>query len=222
MEQRDSRHNFVQSDPNEGQLGSERTEARVLVDDDALYVGMRLFDREPRLIRAELARRDESIEADLAEVYLDSYHDHLTGYVFRLTPLGAKRDAAMSSASGQDQSWDPVWEGAATIDSAGWTAEFRIPLSQLRYDPNTSEHVWGIQLTRRIARNGETQFFAFVPKIQQSGINTYGHLTGLGRIPAKRQFELVPYAVTKNEHPTAAPDDPFQKRNQLAPARGST
>src|SRR5688500_2889516 len=69
---------FRQSDPNEGEPGSERTEARVLVDDDAVYIAMRLFDREPRSIRAELARRDEPIEGDIAEVYLDSYHDHLT------------------------------------------------------------------------------------------------------------------------------------------------
>src|SRR5688572_11033323 len=211
---------FIQSDPKEGEPGSERTEARVLVDDDALYVAMRLHDRQARLIRGELARRDENIEGDIAEVYLDSYHDHLTGYVFRLTPLGARRDAAMSSAGGQDASWDPVWEGASTIDAEGWTAEFRIPLSQLRYDPNTGEHVWGIQLTRRIARLGETQFFSFVPKTQQSGINTYGHLTGLGRLPTKRQLEFVPYALGKNKHPTAERDNPFQRRNEIGPGVG--
>jgi hypothetical protein len=211
---------FTQSDPKEGDPGSERTEARVLVDDEAIYVAMRLFDREPPRIQAELARRDESIEGDIAEVYLDSYHDHLTGYVFRLTPLGARRDAAMSSASGQDASWDPVWDGAASMDAEGWSAEFRIPLSQLRYDPNAAEHVWGIQLTRRIARKGETQFFAFVPKTQQSGINTYGHLTGLGRLPAPRRVELVPYALTKNEHPTAARGDPFRRRNEVKPGVG--
>ena len=212
--------NFRQSDPNEGEPGSERTEARVLVDDDALYVAMRLFDSDPRGIRAELARRDEGIDADIAEVYLDSYHDHLTGYVFRLTPLGAKRDAAISSSGNQDGSWDPVWDGAASMDAQGWSAEFRIPLSQLRYDPNAADHTWGIQLTRRIARKGETQFFAFVPKTQQAGINTWGHLAGLGRLPAPRRVELVPYVSTKNEHPTAEPGDPFRKKNQLAPGAG--
>ena len=212
--------NFTQSDPKEGEPGSERTEARVLVDDDAIYVAMRLHDREPRLIQADLARRDEAIEGDIAEVYIDSYHDHLTGYVFRLSPLGARRDATLSSSGGQDPSWDPVWDGASAMDSSGWSAEFRIPLSQLRYDPHAADHVWGIQFTRRIARKGETQFFAFVPKTQQSGINTYGHLTGLGQLPAPRQIELFPYALAKNEHPTAEPGDPFRHRNQLAPGVG--
>ena len=210
---------FRQRDPNEGQPGSQRTEARVLVDNEALYIGMRMFDTEPLRIQAQLARRDESVEGDIAEVYLDSYHDHLTGYVFRLSALGAKRDAALSENS-QDDSWDPVWEGAATIDSLGWSAEFRIPLSQLRYNPDDADHVWGIQLTRRIARIGEVQFFAFTPKTEQSGINTYGHLTGLGRLPAPRQIELVPYVVAKNEHPTAPRDDPFRQRNGIAPGVG--
>ena len=210
---------FRQVDPNEGERGSQRTEARVLVDGDALYVGMRMFDTEPLRIQAELARRDESVEGDIAEVALDSYHDHLTGYVFRLSALGAKRDAALSENS-QDDSWDPVWDGAATIDAEGWSAEFRIPLSQLRYNPDDADHVWGVQLMRKIARNAEVQVFSFTPKTAQSGINTYGHLTGLGRLPAPRQIELVPYVVAKNEHPTAAANDPFRKRNELAPGAG--
>jgi hypothetical protein len=210
---------FRQIDPNEGQPGSQRTEARVLIDNDALYVAMRMFDDEPRRIQAQLARRDESVEGDIAEVFLDSYHDHLTGYVFRLSALGAKRDAALSENS-QDDSWDPVWDGAAVIDAEGWSAEFRIPLSQLRYNPDDAEHIWGIQLSRKIARNGELQVFSFTPKTAQSGINTYGHLTGLGRLPAPRQIELVPYAVARNEHPTAPRNDPFRRRNQLAPGVG--
>ncbi|MGH7639077.1 MAG: DUF5916 domain-containing protein, partial [Gemmatimonadaceae bacterium] len=210
---------FRQRDPNEGEPGSQRTEARVLVDGEAIYVGLRMFDTEPRLIQAQLARRDESVEGDIAEVYLDSYHDHLTGYVFRLSALGAKRDAALSESS-QDESWDPVWDGAATIDTEGWSAEFRIPLSQLRYDPGSADHVWGIQVMRKIARKGEVQVLSFTPKTEQSGINTYGHLTGLGRLPAPRQIELVPYVVAKNEHPTAPRNDPFRKRNELAPGMG--
>lgn len=210
---------FRQVDPNEGQPASQRTEARVLIDGDALYVGVRMFDTEPRLIQAQLARRDESVEGDIAEVYLDSYHDHLTGYVFRLSALGAKRDAALS-ANSQDESWDPVWDGAASIDTQGWSAEFRIPLSQLRYDPGNADHVWGIQIMRKIARKGEVQVFSFTPKTEQSGINTYGHLSGLGRLPAPRQIELVPYVVAKNEHPTAPRNDPFRKRNGLAPGAG--
>jgi hypothetical protein len=211
---------FRQLDPQEGQPVSERTEARVLIDDDALYVGVRLFDREPGKILSELARRDEVIEGDIIELHLDTYHDHLTGFIFRLSPAGSRRDAAISTSGNQDNSWDAIWDGAASIDSAGWSAEFRIPLSQLRYDPNNPEHVWGLQIARRIARKGETAIFAFTPKSEQQGVNRYGHLEGLGRLPAPRRVELVPYALAKNTNPEVAPNDPFRNKNAIAPGAG--
>jgi Carbohydrate family 9 binding domain-like len=189
---------FRQFDPNEGQPVSEKTEARILVDDDAVYVGMRLYDREPRLIQSQLARRDEPIEGDLVEVTFDGYHDHLSAVIFRLSAGGAKRDATVSNNGNQDNTWDAVWDGAATVDSLGWTAEFRIPLSQLRFNRNVSEQVWGFQLGRKIARKAEVAVFSFTPKTQQQGINRYGHLTGLGRLHSPRNVELVPYALAKN------------------------
>jgi hypothetical protein len=211
---------FLQLDPNEGQPASERTEARILIDDDALYVGMRLFDREPRAIQSQLARRDESIEGDLVELSLDSYHDHLSGVIFRLSPDGARRDATMSPTGNQDASWDPVWEGSATTDSLGWTAEFRIPLSQLRYDRNQTDRTWGIQLSRKIARKGELDFFSFTPKTEQGGIHRFGHLTGLGSLPSTRHIELVPYVLAKNENPSISANDPFREKNHIAPGVG--
>jgi hypothetical protein len=211
---------FMQLDPNEGQPASERTEARILVDEDALYVGMRLFDREPRAIQSQLARRDESIEGDLVELSLDSYHDHLSGVIFRLSPDGARRDATMSPTGNQDASWDPVWEGSATIDSLGWTAEFRIPLSQLRYDRNQTDRTWGIQLSRKIARKGELDFFSFTPKTEQGGIHRFGHLTGLGNLPSTKHIELVPYILAKNENPVVSANDPFRNKNHIAPGVG--
>ena len=211
---------FRQLDPDEGAPASERTEARILVDDDAIYFAIRAFDREPAKIQADLSRRDDPIESDLVEVHLDSYHDHLTGFVFRLTAGGAKRDATLSSTSGQDNTWDAVWDGGVTIDSLGWSAEFRLPLSQLRYDPNNAEHVWGLQIQRRVARKGELQLLAFTPKREQQGVNRFGHLTGLGRLPAPRRVEVVPYVLAKNQNPTAAPNDPFRNKNEVAPGAG--
>jgi hypothetical protein len=211
---------FIQLDPNEGQPASERTEARILIDGDALYVGMRLFDREPRAIQSQLARRDEAIEGDLVELSLDSYHDHLSGVIFRLSPGGARRDATMSPNGNQDASWDPVWEGSADIDSLGWTAEFRIPLSQLRYDRNQSDRTWGLQLARKIARKGEIDFFSFTPKTEQGGIHRFGHLTGLGDLPSTRHVELVPYVLAKNQNPSVSANDPFREKNHIAPGAG--
>ncbi len=210
---------FRQYDPQEGQPASERTEARILVDDDAVYVGMRLFDKDPKGIQSQLARRDESIEGDLVEVTLDSYHDHLSAVIFRLSAGGARRDATVG-ANGSDNSWDAVWDGASSIDSLGWTAEFRIPLSQLRYNRNLAGQIWGLQLGRKIARKAEIDQFAFTPKSQQQGINRYGHLVGLGKLTSARRLEIVPYVLAKTENPGISKDDPFRDRNHIAPGAG--
>ena len=211
---------FTQLDPREGEPASERTEARILIDDDALFVGFRLYDSEPAKIQRQLARRDQGIEGDLVEVYIDSYHGHNDAVVFRLSAAGARRDASVSSNGNQDNSFDAVWEGAVTSDGQGWSAEFRIPLSQLRYNANQPDQTWGIQLARKVARKAEVSFFSFTPKKEQQGIHRYGHLAGLGRLRSPRRLELVPYVLTKNENPVVRAGDPFLKKNDIVGGTG--
>ena len=194
--------NFTQYDPHEGQPASEKTEARILVDDDAVYVGMRMFDSQPNLIQSQLARRDEPIEGDLVELTFDSYHDHLSAVLFRLSAGGARRDATISAGGGSDNSWDAVWQGSASVDAQGWTAEFRIPLSQLRYARNVPDQVWGLQLARKIARKAEIDQFSFTPKAQSQGVNRYGHLTGLGNLRSVKKIELVPMKTSRARRST--------------------
>ncbi len=206
---------FTQLDPSEGQPATERTEFRVLYDADAIYLGFRMYDSEPSGIRSRLARRDEPIfGADLVEVYIDTYHDRLTGFVFRITPSGAIRDAAWlapgSGGFGQDGSWDAVWEPGATIDSAGWTAELRIPFSQLRYNVGPADTTWGIQVRRDIARKGETAMLAFTPKRLPSGPQAWADLTGLTGLPKTRNLELLPYATARAEYLDVASGNPFR------------
>ena len=213
---------FTQTDPIEGQPASERTEVRVLIGEDALYVGARLYDSEPQRIRAVLARRDDAVEADEFDLYLDTFHDHLSGVRFRVTPGGATLDGILgSSAQGseEDDSWDPVWESATQVDSLGWTAEIRVPLSQLRYN-STADGSWGIQLYRKILRKGEESWFSFVPKSEFSGVSRYGHLVGLGPLRAERRLELAPYLLAQGTSQPAAAGDPFQSGHEYHGSAG--
>src|SRR6266516_175020 len=203
---------FTQRDPHEGQPASERTEVRVLIGGDALYVGARMFDSDPTAIKAVLARRDEDVQSDIFEVLIDSYHDHLSAVRFRITPAGAIRDAILgASAQGgsDDVSWDPVWSYAARVDSAGWTAELAIPLAQLHYNPS-DDATWGIQFFRLIFRKGEEDYWSFTPKREAAGVNRYGHVTGLGRVRPQKLLELMPYALSRAEYTTVAGGDPFR------------
>ena len=213
---------FTQTDPAEGQPATERTEVRVLIGEDALYVGARLHDREPNRIKAAVARRDDEVEADEFDLYLDTFHDHLSGVRFRVTPGGATLDGILgSSAQGseEDLSWDPVWESATQVDSLGWTAEIRIPLSQLRYN-STADGTWGVQFYRKILRKGEEDWFAFVPKSEVSGVSRYGHLVGLGPLQAQRRLELAPYLLARGTYEPAAASDPFRSGDEYHGSAG--
>ena len=142
---------FRESRPVEGAEPKLRTEARVAYDARNLYVFVRAFDPHPDSITRRLARRDSDVESDWITVYVDSYHDRRSGFIFAVNPAGVKQDRLLYNDGNEDDAWDGVWEVATRVDSAGWSAEFRIPLSQLRYAVKP-ENVFGFALRRSISR----------------------------------------------------------------------
>src|SRR5437667_668205 len=150
----DTASGFRQIEPNEGAAATEPTELRVLYDNANLYVGARLYDSEPGKIVARLSRRDDGADGDKFTFYVDALHDHLTGALFEVSAAGVQRDAIISNDTGEDGSWDAVWESAVTIDPEGWTVEMRIPLSQLRF-LKSDHQTWGFNAARFIYRNSE-------------------------------------------------------------------
>jgi len=210
---------FTQRDPDEGAPASERTEVRVLIGADALYIGARLYDGEPARIVGRLTRRDAALEeSDAFLVLLDSYHDHLTAFGFGITPAGAIRDVVIGADGEEDETWDGVWDGAASVDSLGWSAELRIPLSQLRYRRTGTE--WGIQLARTIVRKQETSWFAFTPKAEEAGLHRFGHLADLGELVAQERLELLPHTVLRGERAPVVTGDPFRTGSDASVGAG--
>jgi hypothetical protein len=186
----------MQVEPVEGAPASQRTEVRILYDDQAIYVGAMLYDTGP--LATVLARRDASMsESDAFVVLFDSYHDHQTAYRFATNPSGMVHDQIVTSGR-NDSSWDPVWEVATEIVEGGWSVEMRIPFSQLRFSPE-EEQVWGLQLERRIHRNQERAVFAFTPLLEQGGVHRYGHLDGIREIRTGQRLELLPYVTARVE-----------------------
>ena len=209
-----------QRNPDEGQPVSERTEVRFLITADALYVGARMWDSEPDLIRARLARRDAQTDADFFSVMIDSRHDHLSAFEFQVNPSGSRVDGVRGASEGAlDLSWDPVWSAATSVDGQGWTAEMRIPLSQLRFQPGTDPE-WGIQFLRAIARKQEYAWYELVPRTEALVPQRYGHLVLSGSVDAPRRLEIAPYVLASGESANPAPGDPFRSDNELSSAVG--
>jgi hypothetical protein len=206
---------FVQRAPREGAPTSERTEVRILFDDDALYVGATLHDAHPDSILSVLGRRDGGTPSDEFFVALDSYHDRRTAFVFSVTPQGVQSDFRQSGDWQQDQNWNAVWESATRIDSVGWYAELRIPFSQLRFSSNdTSALSWGLQFTRWIARKGEESNWSLMPVNGPPLVSLYGELRGVrpGRSP--RRMELVPYSLARMSRAPGERDNPLYRRTE--------
>ena len=191
---------FTQQSPEAGSAATQRTEVRVLSDADAIYVGMRMFDSAPDSIVGTLARRDYSGYSDWAHVLIDSYWDRRTAFRFAVNPAGVKRDGFISGDAEwtEDYAWDAVWDAAARRDSAGWTAELRIPLSQLRFSTrsaNAGGAVWGVEFVRDVARRGERSLWAPVPASSGTFVSLFGTLSGIPVTEARRRFEISPYGV---------------------------
>jgi hypothetical protein len=189
---------FTQRDPDEGQPGSERTEVRVVYTDDAIFVGVRAHDSRAGEIRAQLTRRDADSPSDWIAIGIDSYYDRRTAYVFQVNPLGVKRDSYLFDDTNEDDSWDAVWDVEVSRDSEGWTAEFRIPFSQLRF-ARADAHTFGFQVHRVIARRNETQQWRYIPKTEQGMVSKFGDLRGFEALQPPRRLEVLPYTVARGE-----------------------
>jgi hypothetical protein len=208
---------FVQLRPTPGAPASQRTEARVLYDDDALYVGMRMYDEAPDGIAAQLGRRDASgIHSDWAHVLVDSYNDRRTAFRFSVTPAGVQKDVLHFDDTREDLGWDGVWESATATDDLGWIAVFRIPLSQLRFSPNGGEMVWGINFGREIARAAELSWWAPVLPDGPGMVSVAGELRGLLDLRPPRRLEVLPYVAARGHSDPAGAGNPFRSASGRA------
>ena len=188
---------FRQFDPVEDAEPSLRTEARIIHDDAHLYVFVRAFDPNPDSIIALLSRRDVRTASDQIKVMIDSYHDRRTGFEFAVNPAGVKRDYYASGDGEEDVSWDAVWDVATHVDSLGWTAEFRIPLSQLRYPPAAS-HTFGVMIMRDLARRNERVSWPLLRRSRIGLASQFGDVGGFAGLSSPRRLEVAPYALVRN------------------------
>jgi hypothetical protein len=207
---------LTQSTPDEGKPPSQKTELRILYDASAIYIGARMFDSlGAKGVRSVLARRDQimdganNLTSDRISLVFDTFRDKNSRTWFELNPAGVKGDHQNG-----DDSYDPVWEGATSIDSLGWTAEFRIPFSQLRFS-RAQEQVWGMQIWRAIDRRNEQDMWAFWRNNEYGGPAYFGTLEGIKVSSRPRQIEIVPYATTRSKLERTQPGDPFHSNTEM-------
>jgi len=190
---------YIQLDPTEGVPPTQQTAFKILYDDKYLYVAFRCYDTEPAKIVRRMSRRD-GFDGDWIELNIDSYFDKRTAFSFTTSVSGVKSDEFVSNnGNNWDESWNPIWLTKTNIDSLGWTAEARIPLSQIRYG-NQEEPVWGIQTTRRDFRQQARSVWQPISQNDMGNwVSGFGELRGLKGIKPQKQIEIQPYVVAKTE-----------------------
>jgi hypothetical protein len=204
---------FIQFEPRPGQPASQKTEIRIAYDDDAFYVGARMYDTHADSIVAQLARRDNEVYSDWIYVAIDSYYDRRTAFAFGVNPKGVKVDVLVFDDTNDDESWDAVWDAATRTDSLGWTAEFRIPFSQLRFstarDQPDAETVWGFNALRKIARHNEEAWWSPLRRDANAMVSAFGDLRGIAGLKSPRRMEVVPYSMSRLIRAPGNTDNPF-------------
>jgi len=190
--------NFLKMRPDEGKPSSESTVVAVLYDDQALYIAFWCYDSQPDKIKRQLDRRDRSPEADLTVVRLDPYFDHQTGYNFSVNASGVQQDMRIYNDTWEDSQWDAVWESNVKMQPWGWSVEMKIPYSCIRFNAK-EDQTWGINFSRYISRNNESDRWSFSPTTEGGLVSRFGHLTGLKGIKPVRHMEVLPYVVANAE-----------------------
>jgi len=206
---------FLQQQPDEGDPVSEKTEICILYSAQVLYVGVMCFDREPDKIVARKMRREESSRGDQIfsddsiHIVIDAFATGQNAFMFSTNPLGARYDALIAGfnrsqfrrlsstrqAAYPQPSWNGLWNVKTQRHAQGWSAEFEIPFSTLRF-PNQAEQEWGINFSRRIARKNEQALWSAYPKdLGLYSLVHAGKLVGLAHLDQGKGLDFKPYAL---------------------------
>ncbi|MCF7832201.1 MAG: carbohydrate binding family 9 domain-containing protein, partial [Candidatus Marinimicrobia bacterium] len=186
--------NFRMHQPHDDRAASFDTEFGIAYDNNNLYVAIRAYDPEPDKIFRQVTRRDE-VNSEFVALCLDSYYDKSTCYCFFVSASGVMGDLFISKDGEiNDESWNAIWWAKTNIDDKGWTAEYRIPLSQLRF-VNKDQQIWGLDMMRDVQRMNEESFWMEHKRADQGFVHQFGILKGLHDIKAHKVFDIMPYAV---------------------------
>ena len=200
---------FIQQEPVEGDPAEHDTEVRVLIGDNAIWIAARMWDPMPQAIDTRLTRRDGFGTSDQIGFMIDPNRDGLTGYGFNVSAAGVQTDIYLYDDDKVDREWNAVWESAVAVDELGWTAEMRVPLSQVRYEASDNPQTWGINFTRLRMTNNERTFYALVSRLRRGMVSQMGAIEDVLVSSPPLRLEVVPYMVTSLHRGPAVPGDPF-------------
>ncbi len=199
---------YTEFEPDNATAPSEQTKMKIIYDSKNLYVAFRCYEKEPSTIEKRMGRRDD-FPGDWVEINLGTLGDDRTGFSFTISASGVKGDEFISNNSNFDDSWNPIWYVNTNIDGEGWTAELKIPLSQLRFSAE-KEQVWGLQSTRRYFKKEERSTWQPLYPNPPGWVSEFGELRGITGLKPQKQLEIQPYSVAQLDTYEKEQGNPFR------------
>ncbi|NCD69412.1 DUF5916 domain-containing protein [Mucilaginibacter agri] len=192
---------FVELNPTSGrhEKPEERTEIKIIYDNEAIYVGARMYETSADKVARELTTRDNIANDDFLGIVLDTYLDRINGSGFYVTAAGVQFDAKYSNQGNEDPNWNSVWISKVKVDNQGWTAEFKIPYSALRF-ANKEVQTWGLNFVRKRNFEQKQLFWNEIDPKKNGFINQEGELTGIEKVTPPVRLAFYPYASTYVNH----------------------
>lgn len=189
---------FVQQEPVEGALATEKTEAWVFFDDENIYVAARMYESDPSRRVASDMRRDalNMYNNDHLAVMFDTFNDHRNGFGFAANRLGAMFDFTATNEN-PSSNWNGLWDVKAQDFDGGWSVEFRIPFRSIRFKEGSN--TWGVNIRRMVRWKNEVSFLSIVPRSwgrrALNKVSNAATMTGL-QVPARGlNLDLKPYTL---------------------------
>jgi hypothetical protein len=196
---------FIQVQPNEASPASKKTEVFIGFTSSSLWVGIVAYDDSPDTIIVAESRRDSSLDdTDSFRLIIDGQLDRQNGFLFGTNPAGMQYDAQVikegtnasfaGSGGGFDENWDGSWEVRSIVGDFGWSAEFEIPFTTLRYG-SAERQSWGINFQRNIRRNNEVVYWAPLGRQYTiSRLSRAGTVDGI-ELRMQRNLQITPYVL---------------------------
>jgi Domain of unknown function (DUF5916)/Carbohydrate family 9 binding domain-like len=186
---------FVMFDPDNGkpEHSEQKTEVKVVYDDNSVYIGALLYDSDPNLIMKEITERDDFGASDFFGVFINGFNDGQQEYSFFVSAANGQADCVRTTQEGEDFSWDAIWLSKSTITEKGWVVEMKIPLAALRFSKEEKQ-TWGIQFFREIRRFRQKFTWNHVNNEKGSFTQQAGILEGIENIDTPTRLFFLPYS----------------------------
>ena len=213
---------FSQVIPFERVFTASWTRMKIFYDHENIYIGVYCKDEHPETMNAFIGNRDDNSNGDLISIAFDTYHDYRVAPEFNINLGGNKTDLTVTDKLSVNLSWNAVWEGRThmNLPDSSWTAELRIPFSQLRYNQKNTDGVWGLHVRRIIRKNNEVQNWSLIPIKNNGHVFSFGEMHGMTQLPKPRGIEILPHVMGKYINEPKIPNSPFQKGSKWSGSAG--